>query len=156
MDSNQRPTGSKFYRADRGTRIIAAFIAASIMMIFFFLWAGGHGWYDSTYLFGICGFQQRYGLPCPTCFWTRAGQAFASGDVLRSFYIQPAAAAFYSILALVAFFALLTLVFGIQFRLPKRFRERKCMWITAAGIVLVILASWIVSLVRAIQGIEAM
>jgi magnesium-transporting ATPase (P-type) len=154
MNVNQHPTGLKFSRADRRTRIIAAFITASIMMVFFLLWAGGHGWYDSTYLFGICGFQQRYGLPCPTCFWRRAGQAFISGDILRSFYIQPAAALMYSLLLIIAFFALLTFLFGIHFRLPERFRQRKYLWFTIAGVVLVILAAWILTLIRAFRGIE--
>ncbi len=122
--------------------------------IFSFLWACAQGWIDSASLFGVCGFQQRTGLPCLGCYWTRAGQAFVTGHILRSFYIQPAAAAFFSLAAFAVFFALLSGLFGIQCGLLHRFRSKKFFWTMVAGGVGLILAAWVLEVIRTIMEVE--
>jgi hypothetical protein len=122
--------------------------------MFSFLWAVSHGWIDSAALFGVCGFQQRTGLPCLGCYWTRAGQAFVTGHILRSFYMQPAAATFYSLVTLAAFFALLSSLFGIQFAFLDRFRSKKIFWIAAAGGAGLVLAAWALEVIRTMMEVE--
>jgi hypothetical protein len=122
--------------------------------MFFFLWACAQGWIDSASLFGVCGFQQRTGLPCLGCYWTRAGQAFVTGHILRSFYIQPAAATFYSAATLAAIFALLSGLFGVQFTFLDRFRSKKFFWIVAAGGAGLVLAAWVLEVIRTMMEVE--
>jgi len=122
--------------------------------MFSFLWACAQGWVDSASLFGVCGFQQRTGLPCLGCYWTRAGQAFATGHILRSFYIQPAAAAFYSVAALSAIFALLSGLFGIQCTFLIRFRSKRLFWKLAAGGIGLVLAAWVLEVIRTMMEVE--
>ncbi len=43
---------------------------------------------------GVRFLKQRFGLPCPGCGWTHAGQAFFTGHILEAFWIQPAAGVF--------------------------------------------------------------
>ena len=47
--------------------------------------------YDIGRLFMPCGFKVRHGLPCPTCGYTTAFRAFATGHVVSAFRVQPAA-----------------------------------------------------------------
>jgi hypothetical protein len=47
--------------------------------------------YDVGRFFTPCGFKLSHGLPCPTCGYTRALRAFATGHVVSAFMIQPAA-----------------------------------------------------------------
>jgi hypothetical protein len=122
--------------------------------MFSFLWAGARGWIDSAALFGVCGFQQRTGLPCLGCYWTRAGQAFATGHILRSFYIQPAAAIFYSMAVLAAVFALLSGLFGIQCTFLNRFRSKRLFWKLAAVGTGLVLAAWVLEVIRTILEVE--
>lgn len=154
MTTCQRPLKRIFVRISSRQRTIAIVVFLAIGGMFVYLWAVKCGWLDSTSLLGVCGFQQRTGLPCLGCYWTRAGQAFVAGHILLSFYIQPAAAVFYSAAVVIAFFALLSGVFGVQFAFLKRFYSKKVFWIvTAAGGVL-ILAAWLLEVVRTILEVE--
>lgn len=47
--------------------------------------------YDIGRFFLPCGFKVRHGLPCPTCGYTTAFRAFATGHLVSAFRIQPAA-----------------------------------------------------------------
>ncbi len=47
--------------------------------------------YDIGRFFMPCGFKVSHGLPCPTCGYTTALRAFATGHVVAAFKIQPAA-----------------------------------------------------------------
>ena len=113
------------------------------------LWAGGHEVLELRYLFGVCGFKQTYGVPCPGCFWTRAGMAFMSGDIGGAFHIQPGAAFSCIIGFVVAVFALLTAVFGINWRLVEKVGiGRLGRYVLVSGVI-VVLAGWCVTLARA-------
>lgn len=114
------------------------------------LWLASGGYINLQFWLGVCGFKQRFGLPCPGCGWTHSAQAFLTGHPIQAFMIQPAAAFFCVVAILVWIFALLIAVFGIDFRFLRR-------WIQAIGIktlilcaVAVVLAGWLVTLVRAI------
>ncbi|MBN2511892.1 MAG: DUF2752 domain-containing protein [Sedimentisphaerales bacterium] len=101
---------------------------------------------------GVCGFKQRYGLPCPGCGWTHSAQAFMTGDFKRSFVLQPAAAVFCAVSVIVWILALHTVVFGIHFRLQQvLFNPRfwKYVLICSAAVILL---GWIATLVRTFMG----
>ena len=68
--------------------------------------------------------KQRTGLPCPTCGMTTCVLAFARGEVLTAFYVQPAGGFLCSLLVVVAFFAFLTSVFGVYFGFFDRLLAR--------------------------------
>ncbi len=141
-----------FYRASRQQRLVAGLVFLGIIAVFAFLWLSAKGIINIGLLFGPCGFKQRYGLPCPTCGITTSAIAFASGQVLKAFYIQPAGAFFCCIMVVSAFFALFTTVFGVYFVFLKRFfDEVKAKYIILA-LVIIIAAGWIVTLARALAA----
>ena len=132
-----------------GTRWIAAAIFFGIVCLFVLLWLGEKGFIQYRYLLGVCGFKQRYGMPCPGCGWTHAAQAFAAGDIVRSFQLQPAATFFCMAAILTAILSLHTAIFGLHSKLriiliDKRFW--KYALITAGMVVglgwLVTLSGW--------------
>jgi hypothetical protein len=92
-----------------------------------------------------CGFKARFGLPCPTCGMTTSVLALAHGDILYSFYIQPAAAAFCSILILVGIVGLLMAVCGTDWGLVRQIRFK---YIIMTFLVLLV-GGWAVTLARA-------
>jgi len=99
-----------------------------------------------------CGFEQKYGLPCPTCGMTTAVVAFAQGKVLEAFYIQPAAALLCCMFLIIAFLAFLIAVFGVYFRFINRFfAEVKIKHIVLALIVITA-AGWAVTLAQALAA----
>jgi hypothetical protein len=48
------------------------------------------GFLEGESVFGICGFEQVHGLPCPFCSMTSAFVLFAKGRFAASFAEQPA------------------------------------------------------------------
>lgn len=48
------------------------------------------GLLEGESVFGICGFEQAHGLPCPFCSMTSAFVLFARGRFVASFAEQPA------------------------------------------------------------------
>lgn len=115
------------------------------------LWAADHGRINLKYWLGICGFKQRFGLPCPGCGWTHAAQAFFTGHFIQAFILQPAAAFFCVVAALAAIFALLYAVFGINFGFLKRwFATSARVSMILVAVVIIILAGWAVTLIRTI------
>jgi hypothetical protein len=132
------------------TRLIAAAIFLGIVCVFVLLRLGEKGTIQFRYVFGVCGFKQRYGLPCPGCGWTHAAQAFAAGDVIRSFQIQPAAAVFCGVAILAAILALHTAIFGIHSRLQQMLLRPRVWKYVIAGSCIVILLGWLVTLAKAL------
>lgn len=137
-----------FLRASARRRITAVLVFLAIAAVFLLAWLMGR--YHITLYPFPCGFKQRFGLPCPTCGMTTAVLSFAQGQIIRSFYIQPAAA-FFCVLAIVtAFFALLTAFFGVYSpALERRLASLKLRYIVAA-LLLVLAAGWAVTLARAL------
>jgi hypothetical protein len=132
------------------SRIAAGAVLGVILVGSILLWASAKGHLNLSFWLGICGFKQRFGLPCPGCGWTHAAQLFVTGHWLKAFWIQPAAAFFCVAAAVVAVFALLYSLFGIFiFPLQNVFCPRgvSILLITACGVILM---GWMVTLVRTI------
>ena len=141
-----------FIRASSRQRIIAAILFLVVVAFFGFFALAGHYNIDMGRLFDYCGFKQRYGLPCPTCGMTTATLAFAQGKIFEAFYIQPACALLCCVLVTTVILAFVTAVFGVNFRFLKRLsREVKVRYIILALIV-IIAASWAVTLARALAA----
>jgi len=80
---------------------------------------------------------------------TTAAVCFAKGQVLKSFYTQPAAGLFCTIILISAVLAFLTAVFGIYFEFLNRIKKLKVAYIILALLV-IMAAAWAVTLARAI------
>lgn len=80
---------------------------------------------------------------------TTATLAFARGDVLTAFYVQPAAAFLCSVLVIIAFFAFLIGVFGVYFCFFDRLLAEVKLWHVAIGLIVIFAAGWAVTLARA-------
>jgi hypothetical protein len=132
------------------TKLIAAAIFLGIVCVFVLLWLGEKGTLQFRYVFGVCGFKQRFGLPCPGCGWTHAAQAFVAGDVIRSFQIQPAAAVFCGVAILTAILALNTAMFGIHSRLQQLLLQSRFWKYVIVGACVIILLGWLVTLAKAL------
>jgi len=133
-------------------RGIAAIIAGGVIAVFAALWLSQRVGFDVGSLFGECGMMQRTGLPCPTCWMTRAVLAFARGDVIAAYYMQPAAAFLCSLLVIAAFFALLTSVFGIYFSAFDRLFAEIRIKHVVVGLLIILAAGWAVTLARAVAA----
>ena len=130
-------------------RRIAAVISAGIVVLFGGLWLLQRIGFDFGLLFGPCGLRMRTGWTCPTCGMTTAALAFARGDVLTAFYVQPAAAFLCSVLVIIAFFAFLISVFGVYFSVFDRLLAEIKLWHVAIGLMVIFAAGWAVTLARA-------
>lgn len=149
-ESQQSGAGKLIRRATRRQRVAAGSVFLAVAGVFGLMWAVGE--YGIRIGPVVCGFKQRYNLPCPTCGMTTAGAAFVHGRVFEAFYIQPAAGLFFSVLAVTGFFALLTAVFGVYFgvfgKVPGRIKARY--WVLV--VLVVIFLGWAVTLARAIAA----
>jgi len=147
MVPGQQPNVQKiFTRASARQRLIAAIVFFAIAGSFAALWLVAH--YNITLYPFPCGFKQRYGLPCPTCGFTHAVLYFAQGQIINSFYAQPAAALFCTLAVVTAFFAFLVAAFGIYSPALKRCLLSLRLRIIIAAFVLVLIAGWVVTLAR--------
>ena len=83
---------------------------------------------------------------------TTSALTFVQGRIIRSFYIQPAAALLCCILVVMGFLAFFIAVFGVYFNFLKRFfSEIKIKYIVLA-LILIIAAGWAVTLARALAA----
>jgi len=114
------------------------------------LWLSARGTVDLGFWMGVCGFKQRYGLPCPGCGWTHAAQMFLTGHPIRAFVIQPAAAFFCATAAAGGIYALLIAVFGVKFAPLRHLFRAVGIKVVVLSAVIVILAGWGVTLGREI------
>ncbi|MGH2272080.1 DUF2752 domain-containing protein [Anaerohalosphaeraceae bacterium U12dextr] len=127
-------------------------IFAGISGVWAFLWLAEKGIIHPQSVLGVCGFKQRYGLPCPGCGWTHSAQAFVTGDIRRSFVLQPAAMVFCVVSVIVWILALHTAVFGIHFRLWQVLLNPR-FWkyvLICSGVVM--LLGWVATLIRTYVG----
>ncbi len=144
---------TKFIKSSRrltaGRRIAALAVFVGLAGGGAVLWLASRGVIDMHFWLGVCGFRQRFGLPCPGCGWTRATQAFLNGHPVQAFLLQPAAAIFCAAAAVTAVFALLMAVFGIEFGSLRRILGAVGLkWLLLAAAV-VVLSGWGVTLIRA-------
>ena len=129
-------------------RLVAAGVFLAIAGGFAVFWVAGH--YNIKLYPFACGFKQRYGLPCPTCGFTTAAEAFAHGHIIDSFYIQPAAAVFCCIVVIIAIFAFLQAVFGVYFPVLESRLISVKLWYVITAFLIIIAAGWAVTLTRAL------
>ena len=105
-------------------------------------------------LFSPCGFRARTGYPCISCRMTRSVLAFARGDILEAFRLQPASA-FIGVVIMAA--ACIGLYIAITGHLPG-FVRRVCAEFRLKrfllGLVLILLAGWVVTLAQAYQALH--
>lgn len=150
--SQQQIKPKLFKRASIKQRYIAAVIFVIVFSFFGFFAISGHYSVDIGRWLGHCSFQQRTGLPCPTCGMTRSTLAFAQGKILRAFYIQPACALICVMLVVIAIIAIIIAVLGIYFRfIDDIFYEIKLRHIIIALLIITVFG-WAVTLARAAAG----
>jgi len=148
---SQPPKFIKKEKLSPRARVTAGIVFCAAMAGMAVLWASGKGYIHLGPLLGVCGFKQRFGLPCPGCGWTHAGQAFFTGHIWEALLIQPAAWVFCVVLVFVALFTLHCAVFGIDFGFLRRlFKSTSGISILFISAVVVILAGWAVTLIRSI------
>lgn len=150
MTEDQYPNSRNQQKLTPTARWVAGGVFCLIAAGFGVLWASEKEYINLTYLLGVCGFKQRFHLPCPGCGWTHAAQLFATGHFLKALWIQPAAGLFCAVSWIAAVFALHCAVFGIDFGLLKRIFCSKSVCILLITACVVIVAGWIVTLIRAI------
>ncbi|MFH1370177.1 MAG: DUF2752 domain-containing protein [Planctomycetota bacterium] len=147
MALSQQPNLPKtFTRATARQRLIAAIVFLAIAGSFTALWLIAH--YNINLYPFPCGFKQRYGLPCPTCGFTHAVLYFAQGQIIRSFYAQPAAGLFCGLAVVTAFFAFLIAAFGLYSPTFERFILSLKLRYIIAALVLVLAAGWAFTLAK--------
>jgi len=146
----QSNSGKKGTRAAPRHRVAAGVILVIIGSLFGFLWMAARGWVDPARYFGVCGFKQAFGLPCPGCYVTRSAMLFVSGRIVESFYLQPAGAVLCGVGVAAAVFALLISVFGVNFGfLQRRITGPAVCW-AVATLLVVLAGGWAVALCRAL------
>ena len=131
-------------------RLLSLIIFVMIAGCFIVLWASGRGLIDLSPYIGICGFKQRFQLPCPGCGWTHAAEAFVGGRITEAFYTQPAAAVFCCIALCMCFFSLHIGLFGIDSMFLKRLLNGRLVGFVVLFSAIIILCGWAVTLARAI------
>lgn len=153
MQERQQDSRTKAVRrASRRERTIAAVIACGILSLFGSLWLLQRAGFDFGLIFPPCGLRMRTGLTCPTCGMTTAVLAFARGQILTAFYIQPAAGLLCSAMIVVAFFTFLIAAGGVYFTcLDRLFTELKIMHVVV-GLLVILAAGWAVTLARALAA----
>jgi hypothetical protein len=139
-------------RASARQRKIAALIALSVIGLFAGLWLLQQVGFDFGLIFPRCGVKQRWGLTCPTCGMTTSVLAFARGEILTAFYIQPAAAFLCTLLVVAAFLAFFVSVSGVYFTALDRLVEEIRIRHLAVGLIIILAAGWAVTLARAVAA----
>ena len=140
----------KRQKLSRSGRIVAGVIFLVLAAGGVILWAAARGYINLGPWVGGCGFKQRFGLPCPGCGWTHAGQAFFTGHLIEAFRIQPAAGFFCIVGVLTALFALHCALFGIDFGFLQYLSKSTGISVLLISAIVVIMAGWAVTLIRSI------
>ncbi len=129
-------------------RIVCFSVFAVIAGFFVFLWVSSRGDVDLERLFGICGFQQRHGLPCPGCGITTSSLYFVSGHFIKAFYIQPAGAVMCVAVAGIGLLCLCRAIFGSRV-LPAGVSVSSAVKYVLLSAAIIFACGWAVTLARA-------
>jgi len=105
--------------------------------------------YDIGRFFMPCGFKVSRGLPCPTCGYTTALRAFATGHMLKAFTIQPAASLLYVALVASAIIGFYVASSGHYPHWLRKGLAELTLKHLFFGLVLVVLLGWAVLLAQA-------
>ena len=147
-ERQQNRTGKVVRRASVKERKVAAVMSLTVAGLFSGLWLLQRLGFDFGLLFPPCGLKMRTGWPCVTCGMTTAVLAFARGEILTAFYVQPAAGFLCSVLVVAAFFAFLIAVFGVYFRILDRLFAQVRLRYVIIGLLVILAAGWAVTLAR--------
>jgi hypothetical protein len=153
MQTNQHPNSLKnAERPSAACRLIAGTVFLLIAAGFAFLWVCAKGYLEPAMILGICGFKQQFQLPCMGCGITTSSMAFASGDVLGAFYIQPAGAVLCCTAVVIAGFSLLIAVFGVDLGLLEKIKWSRIWRYLLVAAIVVFAGGWAVTLARALSN----
>ena len=150
MTGDQYPICKNPQKLPPKARWIAAGIFVLIASGFGLLWASSNNYINLSHWFGVCGFKQRFHLPCPGCGWTHAAESFVTGHIFTAFTEQPAACVFCAVLAFSAIFALHCAIFGINSSILEKLFCSKNISIFLISACIIIVAGWVVTLTRTI------
>ncbi|WP_169853079.1 DUF2752 domain-containing protein [Anaerohalosphaera lusitana] len=115
---------------------------------FYLLWLGATDRIEVGAITGVCGFKQKFGIPCPGCYITRSGEAFVQGHILEAFRVQPAGGVLFSFAALIGGISLIIAVLGIKFRLLDTNTFGRLVSYSVLFLVFVLACGWAVTLAR--------
>jgi len=132
-------------------RIVCISIFAAIVGFFVFLWISTRGGVDLERLFGICGFKQRHGLPCPGCGITTSSLHFVSGHFIKAFYIQPAGAIMCILLGIIGLLCLSRAIFATRL-IPAGVSISHAIKYFLLSAAIIFACGWAVTLARAIAA----
>lgn len=150
-ERQQTNSGNLRPKCSFACRIAAALIFVALAALTAVLWFSAKGTIHLGFWVGVCGFKQRYGLPCPGCGWTHAMELFVTGHPVQAFMIQPAAAFFCTAALAVGIYALLIVVFGIEFNFLSRLVKTVGITYLVVCAAIIILAGWMVTLLSAVM-----
>ena len=97
---------------------------------------------DGESLFGICGFRQKYDLPCPFCGMTSSAVLFSKGYFVRSFTTQPAGFAL-CLLSVVSWIISIMIFLPKTTQIARRFLSNVGLFAVLFCIFVIIVASWL-------------
>jgi hypothetical protein len=153
MQTSQQLNKTKmFHPASSRQRIAAAIVCLAIVAYFGAFALMAHYEVDIGRHLGYCGFKQRTGWPCVSCGMTTATLAFARGNIVEAFLIQPAAGLLYSATVFAGALAFVTAVFGAYFNFIKRFFAEVKIWHIILALVIILASGWAVTLARAMAA----
>ncbi len=153
MQTSQQPNAVEFYRRIAGKqRLLAGIICLAVIGFFGTLYLAGAGKINLSRWTGVCGFKQRFNLPCPSCSMTTSSIAFVQGRFAESFYTQPAAALLCVMLVISAILAFLTACFGVYFAFVDNFFSGRNIKYIILALLVIVAAGWAVTLARALAA----
>jgi len=127
---------------------LAIFFAIGAVFSGFFLYKSGIIRLGPS---GGCAFYRNVGIPCPTCYWTRAMEVFVKYGTTEALKVQPAATVCYITLIFVAFFSLLSSLLGVNFVFLPPVRLWRIDYIAIAA-AMIVLAGWLITILRTMDG----
>jgi len=140
----QKTEGRKQMTA--GQRLLIGAILPAMAAGFAFLHlAAVHKWVFYPF---PCGFKEQFGLPCPTCGMTTSVLAFANGQILRAFYVQPAAAVMCCMLICAGLTTFVMAITGTDWGLVRNIKLKYII----VTLIVIVGGGWAVTLARAFAG----
>ena len=109
--------------------------------VFGFLAANGK--FDVGSNFGVCGFYQKYQMPCPSCGMSRAVIELYKGDLVGSVKEQPAAIVLIILAVGVSILGLVTAFKGVSLVLVERIKLKYIVFF----VIIIVIAGWVWRLV---------
>lgn len=138
-----------FEKATARQRLIAGAVLLATVLFLLFCFLAATNVIDIELLLTPCGFKQRHDLPCPACGMTTSVLYFFRGQILNSFYTQPAGALLACLLTITVFLTFFIAVFGVYFSFLKHIIAKIRLKYVILVLLVVVFVSWAVTLTRA-------